>query len=676
MSLIKRITVNNRVAHYNPRCGKIICNNPDYKIKFIFDSEWSSHNEKTARFIWGGGYVDKTFTGDECPVPPITGASELIVGVFAGDLKTTTDAVIPCTLSIKCKSGAPRAEQVEVLKDRAEAAAERAEAAAENAAADAVEAVSDAVVAKIAEIGIVQTTGASETAVMSQKAVSDELYSEVALTWELGAVSAEGEEYHADNVCRTVEYIDARAIHSISVIKTKVILGYNGDRELIGYTSIPANTTWYKSNILALGDVRYFRLRSAWNEIPDTVDKVTVYEDKKVKTAIEEIDKVDGKCEESFEKIAKLEERIAPFDSHEIRFEDGGLNATDGQVTASSYTDGKSDRVRSGFLAITETSIISFDGSFSCCVFRYDEEKNYIDNTTGTWSNITVIDCSKYLTDNCKYVRILVNTRNTPSPVALFSEEGYLKRRVDEIELELTSGTKYKGKYCSIYGDSISTFAGWIPDGNRVYYTGSNSGVTDVSQTWWKRVIDHFDMKLLVNNSWSGRCVSDKRDTESNMINSAGARLENILQLATANQNPDVIIIRLGTNDFNYSTPIGSYDGHTHTFPTEISSFRDAYAIMLDNMLSQFPTAELWCATIPYCNRGQAFPTIINSNTLADFNKVIIEMADLFGCKVLHQHRCGITYRNIAQYMGDGDTHPNADGHELLAKQTIREMTY
>ena len=134
----------------------------------------------------------------------------------------------------------------------------------------------------------------------------------------------------------------------------------------------------------------------------------------------------------------------------------------------------------------------------------------------------------------------------------------------------------------------MSTFAGYIPEGNRVYYTGSNWGVTDVSQTWWKRTIDHFGMNLLVNNSWSGRCVSNKRDTQENMTNSAGARLENVVQLATEERNPDVIIVRLGSNDFIQSVSIGDYNG-TQDFPTEYTNFREAYAIMLNNITSQFP---------------------------------------------------------------------------------------
>lgn len=101
--LIKHITVTNRVAHYLQRDGYIICDNSDYTITFTFDSEWEAHTTKTARFIWNGEYVDVTFNGNECPVPAISNATEVIVGVFAGEL-SSTPVIIPCEKSIFCKS--------------------------------------------------------------------------------------------------------------------------------------------------------------------------------------------------------------------------------------------------------------------------------------------------------------------------------------------------------------------------------------------------------------------------------------------------------------------------------------------------------------------------------------------------------------------------------------------
>lgn len=127
------ISVLNKVATYQHRDGDIICGNSNYQVQFAFDSEWDAYPEKTARFIWNGEAYDKDFTGDTCVVPIISGASSVEVGVYAGDLRTTTPAVIFCQRSILCGNEPQRPESAEVYTNEAKAAAARAEAAAEKA---------------------------------------------------------------------------------------------------------------------------------------------------------------------------------------------------------------------------------------------------------------------------------------------------------------------------------------------------------------------------------------------------------------------------------------------------------------------------------------------------------------------------------------------------------------
>lgn len=132
------ICVVDKVAIYHKRDGDIVCGNSDYEIKFIFDSEWDTHPQKTARFIWGGKFYDVDFSGDTCPVPIIQGAQIVEVGVYAGELNTTTSAIIPAKRSILCAGGLPSTENnrdyANKAKEFAELAsteADRAESAAE-----------------------------------------------------------------------------------------------------------------------------------------------------------------------------------------------------------------------------------------------------------------------------------------------------------------------------------------------------------------------------------------------------------------------------------------------------------------------------------------------------------------------------------------------------------------
>lgn len=176
------ISVADKIATYQKRDGAIVCGNNDYQIVFAFDDAWGNHAKKIARFIWNEQYYDVEFEGDTCPVPVIQNAPAVKVGVYAGDLQTTTVAYIECVKSILCEGNAPHPETGQHYTTEAKAAALRAKESEENAAqsAEAAEvARAEAEHLIDATNRIVQTTGESEDAVMSQKAVTDFVNNEV-----------------------------------------------------------------------------------------------------------------------------------------------------------------------------------------------------------------------------------------------------------------------------------------------------------------------------------------------------------------------------------------------------------------------------------------------------------------------------------------------------------------
>ena len=105
---VLHISVLDKKATYLNRDGDIVCGNSDYIIEFAFDDEWDAYEEKIARFVVNGFYEDVEFTGTICPVPIITNTTEVKVGVYAGNMSTTTSAVIGCKKSILCESSTPR----------------------------------------------------------------------------------------------------------------------------------------------------------------------------------------------------------------------------------------------------------------------------------------------------------------------------------------------------------------------------------------------------------------------------------------------------------------------------------------------------------------------------------------------------------------------------------------
>lgn len=95
------ISVSKKVA-FAERGTIVVCGNGDYVAKFTFDEVWAKYETKTARFKWGGKYTDVVFSGDECAMPIINNTCIAEVGVYAGDLHTTTPALIRCKRSILC----------------------------------------------------------------------------------------------------------------------------------------------------------------------------------------------------------------------------------------------------------------------------------------------------------------------------------------------------------------------------------------------------------------------------------------------------------------------------------------------------------------------------------------------------------------------------------------------
>ena len=109
------ISIENKIAEAD---GTLyVCDNSDFVAKFAFDAEWEAYENKTARFCYNNSYVDVVFTGNECPVPIISGTYFFNIGVYAGNLRTTTPARVPCKKSILCGSESESSASQEVRNE-------------------------------------------------------------------------------------------------------------------------------------------------------------------------------------------------------------------------------------------------------------------------------------------------------------------------------------------------------------------------------------------------------------------------------------------------------------------------------------------------------------------------------------------------------------------------------
>lgn len=113
MDHVINIAVKNKYAQLIS--GEYICGNSDFTVVFDFDEEWADLITKTARFITDAGEtVDVLFDGDTCGVPVLLKAHKIFVGVYAGDLKTSTPAYVPARKSILCDAGTPRPQTPDI----------------------------------------------------------------------------------------------------------------------------------------------------------------------------------------------------------------------------------------------------------------------------------------------------------------------------------------------------------------------------------------------------------------------------------------------------------------------------------------------------------------------------------------------------------------------------------
>lgn len=112
----------------------IVCGNSDYTATFAFDDEWNLTGPRTARFVYVKDgkvqHTDVVFPGNVVAVPILENVDFVDVGVFAGNLCTTTPARVRCKKSILCGSGTPHDPTPDVYDQIMELFNEMAEAGA------------------------------------------------------------------------------------------------------------------------------------------------------------------------------------------------------------------------------------------------------------------------------------------------------------------------------------------------------------------------------------------------------------------------------------------------------------------------------------------------------------------------------------------------------------------
>jgi len=274
----------------------------------------------------------------------------------------------------------------------------------------------------------------------------------------------------------------------------------------------------------------------------------------------------------------------------------------------------------------------------------------------------------------------------------------------------------FAGLKVSILGDSISTFSGAYGANYCVYPAGTD--VREISDTWWQQVIDTLGMELLVDNAYGGcRILSDEFFNGTGIRNYAAYR-DRCVSLHKADENPDVIFVFLGTNDFSYQlnkdncakcqglnnvcadsncngsnicSDCRAHSGqgpsyHDYDLGTADSMSKsnidagtpvtvcEGYAVILKRMQEAYPDARIYCLSLlprtsPYQNNAyhdHGQPAAFNAELKAVAEKAGTTFIDLESCV----DNASVTWRN---YFVDA-VHPNAAGMDRITTAVLSAM--
>lgn len=222
--------------------------------------------------------------------------------------------------------------------------------------------------------------------------------------------------------------------------------------------------------------------------------------------------------------------------------------------------------------------------------------------------------------------------------------------------IDTLSNFSLTDKIVSIMGDSISTYNGYIPSGNQTFFP--SGAVNSVDKTWWKMLIDEFEMILGINESWSGSRLTNTTSTTSNFTNQ-----NRYGHLGEA----DIIFNFGGTNDFgSTNTPkpvLGEFNLVDST--RNLAQFKQAYQFLIEEQIRLYPSATIFIIVPPIRTDFTIFQNNTQGWSQNDLKIALYDLSRMYGVEIIDLWKCGINHTNGATYLLDG-LHPNSSGMVLI----------
>lgn len=159
-----------------------------------------------------------------------------------------------------------------------------------------------------------------------------------------------------------------------------------------------------------------------------------------------------------------------------------------------------------------------------------------------------------------------------------------------------------------IFGDSYSTFKGYIPEGYACYYSPAsvNYNIKSVADTWWHKLITETESNLVLNNSWSGSTVCNTVRPGLPASSSFVYRLDELIENGFFKTNQiDTVFIFGGTNDSWCGSPIKEVK-FSNREKEDLDAFAPSICHMIETLKQVVPSALIVC--IANNNIGEKIP--------------------------------------------------------------------
>lgn len=225
----------------------------------------------------------------------------------------------------------------------------------------------------------------------------------------------------------------------------------------------------------------------------------------------------------------------------------------------------------------------------------------------------------------------------------------------------------------SIQGDSITTFAGTITDGNAAYYSVNHKYVNTIDATWWGLLVNECRMRLIRNDAWSGSRISGAG--ASAMNNTARcAALKNVDSEVDTYQfgAPEIIVIMAGTNDVSGNVALGEIGS------TDVTNYIGAFTMMLRNIKTQCRNSKI---VVFQLYRGNNYDYANTGGTHQyEYQEAMEKVCKIYGAHYVGPEHFGISYPNTGYFTCDNSMseygaptytsadylHPNMQGMERV----------